>query len=121
MNNLKKILIVEDDEDDQFLLSEVFEGYSNVSLFFQDSCLKALNAIGMESYDFVLVDFRLGVLDSHPVVRRLLELGIPFSILSGSLEEEVKSELEDVFEEIKFWTKKEILGVPSRVMTLIEG
>ena len=51
MNNLK-VLVVEDDEDDQFLLSEVFEVHPNVSLFFKDSCLKALNAIGTEHYDF---------------------------------------------------------------------
>jgi CheY-like chemotaxis protein len=119
MNNIlekRKILVVEDNEDDQILLSEAFEKHpDNTLVIFKNSCLKALSAMSLENFDFFLIDFRLGVLDAHPVIRRLLLFGCPFAVFSGSSEEEIREELCEISSDIKFYSKRDIEKIPGLI------
>jgi CheY-like chemotaxis protein len=115
----KKVLVVEDSESDRYLIKHFFEdGYPEVKIIFKDTCLKAINTLGMEDFDFVVSDFRLGAIDAHPLLTILKNMNINFAVLSGSDESEVRKELQDM-KSFKFWSKGQMNKVPQLVMEAI--
>jgi|SaaInlV_100m_DNA_2_1039680.scaffolds.fasta_scaffold22608_3 CheY-like chemotaxis protein len=112
----KKILVVEDSESDRYLIKYLFEyGCPEVKITFKDTCLKAINTLGIEHFDFVLSDFRLGMIDAHPLLNILKNMNIEFAVFSGSDESEVRKELQDM-KNLKFWSKGQINKIPQLVM-----
>lgn len=83
-----KILLVEDDEDDYFLvkswLSQVKGG--QFSLRWESSYEGALQAVAAGLFDVVLVDYRLGSRSGLELIREVIDRcqSVPFILLTGS-------------------------------------
>ena len=82
-----KILLVEDDEDDYFLvktwLSQVKNG--QFSLKWETSYSAALQTLVAEAFDVVLVDYQLGSRSGLELIREAIEQcqNVPFILLTG--------------------------------------
>src|SRR5512138_1170561 len=82
-----KILLVEDDEDDYYLvktwLSQVKHGL--FSLKWTSSYEAALQAVAAETFDVVLVDYQLGERSGLELIREAIAQcqSIPFILLTG--------------------------------------
>jgi PAS domain S-box-containing protein len=88
-----RVLLVEDDEDDAYLLSRYFEraGYQTFVRRVEtaDDMRRALNQADAE-WDVVLADFNLPSFSAPAALRLLKHMGqdVPFIIMSGAISEE---------------------------------
>jgi CheY-like chemotaxis protein len=110
------LLIVEDSENDRFFIQSAFEEQGEgTHIQFEESCLTAINVVGLKDFDFALIDFRLGAIDAQPLINILYKLELPFAILSGSSEIEIRERLNDTEKKILIWHKNIVKEVPGLV------
>ncbi len=80
---MTKVLLIEDDAEITALLTSFLESYGMEVLAYENP-LTALNSMGMESYDVVLLDLTLPEIDGIEVCRRIREkYDIPIIISSA--------------------------------------
>lgn len=83
----KRILMVDDDEDDFFLVSTVLQDVApdQYDLTWASTYDKALEAIGRKEHDLYLVDYRLGMHTGIDILRHFQEIGYeaPVIMLTG--------------------------------------
>jgi DNA-binding LytR/AlgR family response regulator len=113
----KKILVVEDSESDQEIIRIIFqEEWKEVDLVFSKSCLQSISEFGLISYDFVLVDFRLGIIDASSLISLLSESGMLFAVFTGLDEYEIREESKEDFPYIN---KRDIQNLPKIIKELM--
>ncbi len=94
--NIFKILLIEDDEDDyiltKYLLSEIKS--SDFIIDWQPDYWKAIDTIRQNGYDIYLVDYRLGEKNGIDLIKEATGLGCkdPFILLTGQGDQRVDLE-----------------------------
>ena len=77
-----KILFIEEDEHVRKSIEQAFkkDGSEVVTC---KTALKAISRLGMEDFDFVLIDLKLKHYDGRQVAKQIKKLGIPYGFYSG--------------------------------------
>jgi len=85
--SIKRVLLVEDDEDDYLLTSDYLQQVSNYQFEIQwtDSAVEALGLLKQNKHDICLLDFQLGSLNGLNVLKQAINAGctIPVIMLTG--------------------------------------
>lgn len=85
--SIKRVLLVEDDEDDYLLTSDYLQQVSNYQFEIQwtDSAVEALVLLKQNKHDICLLDFQLGSLNGLKVLKQAINAGctIPIIMLTG--------------------------------------
>ena len=82
---LLRVLLVEDDEDDYVIISDLLSEMEELDLEWVSDYEEALGAIGREEHDVCLLDYRLGVRSGLDLLRAASERGhrTPMILLTG--------------------------------------
>lgn len=85
--SIKRVLLVEDDEDDYLLTSDYLQQVSNYQFEIQwtDNAVEALALLKQNKHDICLLDFQLGSLNGLNVLKQAINAGctIPIIMLTG--------------------------------------
>ncbi len=88
-----RVLVVEDDEDDFFLTSDVLRSIERVSFetTWRQTFSEAFSTIGAEPFDVALIDYRIGSKTGIDFVRAVqaAEIDVPMILLTGLRDEEI--------------------------------
>ena len=91
--SIKRVLLVEDDEDDYLLTSDYLQQVSNYQFEIQwtDSAVEALALLKQNKHDICLLDFQLGSLNGLNVLQQAINAGctIPIIMLTGQTDSEL--------------------------------
>lgn len=88
-HQLRRVLLVDDDEDDYLLARELFDDFErddSYELEWVSTFELGLQALGENRHDICLLDYRLGAQDGIELLREALERGcrIPIVLLTGA-------------------------------------
>lgn len=83
----RRILIVEDETMIAMMIESVLEDHGSVVVGTASSLAEALGVVEREKPDGVTLDCNLNGQISTPVARRLEELGIPYILVTGYVQE----------------------------------
>lgn len=110
---IKHILIVDDQPGIRLLLKDVFtnEGYD---VMLAHTGIEALEKIYKHSFDLVMLDYRLPILNGHEILAKMIqhEITVPVILMSGLIEniqEDFKAENMTIEMVAKPFNLKEII------------
>ena len=99
MNPVKKVLLVEDDEDDFLLTSDYLQQVTTHQFDIQwtDSSIEALELLKQNKYDICLLDYQLGSINGLTVLKKAIDAGctIPIIMLTGQSDSQLDNDALD--------------------------
>lgn len=110
MTKLLKVLYCEDGLADSRLAQVHWRG--RLKLTIESTDLDAINLMGCQMFDFILVDNNLQRGNGGAVVRHAIKLGIPCAIFTGEAPE-------DITESCAIWSKRSLDAVPDMIASAV--
>jgi hypothetical protein len=110
----RKILYIEDDVIDQELIRKI--AGPGIDLSFETSVMKGINRVGVDHFDFVIID--LSIKEDWSVLKMLIKFLVdvqkPFAVLTGP---QAPEGIEQLCQHC--WSKEEVSNNPEMVLDTV--
>jgi YesN/AraC family two-component response regulator len=110
LSPLKKILIVDDEENSRFILKEFLKEFDNLVIEEAKDGKEAVSFASIEDYSLILIDIKMPRLDGLRVIEalKIVEPGLKFIIISAYLTKENSDKAKNFEIEEKYMLEKPV-------------
>lgn len=117
-STVTRVLYVEDNEEDRQAFAKEVEKSGKISCEMESNVFMGINRIGLEKFDFVLVDYNLKSGDVDRLIDFLRKHEIPFAVISGA---SPSSQARRRFSHMaSFWlTKDKMAEAPDKILETV--